>query len=88
MIRFLVFWNSGFDLQNTAQAMADHAAVHAKQTGKQLSTRLVDVTAASPDKAFWDQPDTIECVTVKDGVKKDSALNPAFDEIDAMVDSL
>jgi hypothetical protein len=86
--RFLVFWDSGNDLENVAQGYADEALVHAKKIDKQIQTKLVDVSKSDPDKQFWDAPDTIECVTVDGTAKKDTALNPTDDQIDVMVDNL
>ena len=86
--RFLVFWDSNNDLEDVGQGYADEAYVHAKKIKKRIETKLVDALTKDPDKQFWNAPDTIECVTVDGTTKKDTALNPADDEIDAMVDNL
>ena len=88
MNRFLVFWDSEFDEEDTAQTYADQASVHAQKMHKQLSAKLVDTRSNSPDKKYWNQPDTIECVTVRDSTKIDTDLNPGRDRVEEMVDNL
>jgi hypothetical protein len=62
--------------------------IHAKKISKPLQQKLIDVSKNDPDKKFWDSPDTIECVTIDDTTKKDSALDPSDSQIDQMVDNL
>ena len=89
MKKFLAFYNSQFDAQLQAQTYADEASVHANAIGKQVTSRVVDVTGNDPDKQYWDSPGTIECVTVNADKKKESSLNPsALTDIDGMIDRI
>ena len=88
MKRFLIFWDSGNDQELVAQSYAAEARAHAKQINKPIQTKVVDVSKSDPDKQYWDQPDTIECVTVDDTTKKETALRPQNSDIDLMVDNL
>lgn len=89
MKKFFAFYSSQFDPELQAQTYADEAAVHASRIGKTVATQIVDVLSGSPHKKFWAPPGTIECVTVDDGTKKESRLNPtSLSDIDGMIDRL
>ena len=89
MKQFFAFYNSGFDPELQAQTFADEATVHGTAVGKPIVSKIVDVTGNDPDKSFWNPPNTIECVTVDAGTKRESRLNPsALPDIDGMIDRL
>lgn len=89
MKQFFAFYNSGFDLELQAQTYADEALVYANTTGKIVVSTIVDVTTNDLAKKFWTAPNTIACVTVDDGVLKESKLNPSsLTDIDRMIDQL
>ena len=88
MKRFLVFWDSGNDQQDVADGYADQAKLHAKSINKTIRTKVIDTQSSDSDKSFWDSPNTIECVTVDDTTKKDTALTPSDGKINEMVDDL
>ncbi len=86
---FFAFYDSGTDSALTAQTYADEASMHAKQSGKDLPSEIVDISVDSPANQYWCGKATIECVTVKDGKKCGSLLNPAdLSDVDALVDAL
>ena len=88
MKRFLVFWDSDNDEQDVADGYADQAMLHAKSINKTIRTKVIDTLSSDQDKAFWDKPDTIECVTVEGTTKNETALNPSDERINEMVDDL
>jgi hypothetical protein len=88
MKQFFAYYKLGFDPERQAQTYADEALVHAGSIGKQISSQIVDVLGTSPAKQYWDPQDTIECVTVDGGTKKESMLNPGLADIDGMIDRL
>jgi len=89
MKEFFTFYNSQFDAVLTAQTYADEATVHAKGTGKVVAAAIIDVTGNDPAKKFWNNGQTITCVTVDTDQIKESRTNPsALADIDGMIDRL
>jgi hypothetical protein len=89
MKQFIAFYNSDFDATVQAQMYADEASVHAKAIGKQLASTILDVTGNELSKKFWDQSNTIECVTIDGDTKRETNLNPGtLSDIDGMIDRL
>jgi hypothetical protein len=86
--KFLVFYKAGFDPEGQARAYSDRAAARATATEKSIHSKIVDTAGSDPDKKFWDSLGTIECVTVDNGTKKDTSVNPSDGEINQMVDAL
>ena len=86
---FKIFYSGGNDALQAVWHYRDVAESHAAQTGKTVTTREIDIDHASEEeKEHWNKSETIECVTVVDGVRQRGEINPPDDVIRSMIDAL